>query len=86
LKGLVNQANEGSIAIFRKKERIKLYLERLPKIQRAKLEERYSRQLEEAETVFVDLDSTCEDVYPYFIKTIEEHVEDNSDNISTLEV
>ncbi|GJS56803.1 F-box domain, cyclin-like protein [Tanacetum coccineum] len=85
LKGLVNQANEGSIAIFRKKERIKLYLERLPKIQRAKLEERYSRQLEEAETLFVGLDSTCEDVYPYFIKTMEEHVEDNSDNLSTLE-
>ncbi|WP_254554305.1 hypothetical protein, partial [Salmonella enterica] len=32
LKGLVDQANEGSIAIFRQKERIKLYLEALPKL------------------------------------------------------
>nr|GEW30979.1 hypothetical protein [Tanacetum cinerariifolium]GEW76846.1 hypothetical protein [Tanacetum cinerariifolium] len=86
LKGLVNQANEGSIAIFRKKERIKLYLERLPKLQRAKLEESYSRQLEEAETLFVGLDSTCEDVYPYFIKTMKEHVEDNSDNLTLEDV
>ena len=85
LKGLVDQANEGSIAIFQQKEHIKLYLEDLPKQQRAKLEERYSRQLEEAETLFVSLDSTCQDVYPYLIKIMDEHAEDNSENFSTLQ-
>nr|GEY01403.1 hypothetical protein [Tanacetum cinerariifolium] len=85
LDGLVDQANEGSIAIFLKKERIKLYLEDLPKLQRAKLEERYSRQLEEAETLFVSLRSTCQDVYPYLIKIMKELVEDNSENFSTLQ-
>ncbi|GKB86925.1 hypothetical protein Tco_0959197 [Tanacetum coccineum] len=53
LKSLVDQGNGGSIAIFRKKECIKLYLEDLHKLQRAK------HQLEEAETLFVTLDSTC---------------------------
>jgi hypothetical protein len=85
LKGLVDQANEGSLAIFRNKERVKLYLEDLPKLQRAKLEERYSRQLEEAETLFVSLDSTCQDVYPCLIKIMDEHAEDNSENFSTLQ-
>ncbi|PWA51822.1 F-box domain, cyclin-like protein [Artemisia annua] len=85
LKGLFDQANEGSIAIFRKKKRIKLYLKDLPKLQRAKLEERYSHQLEEAETLISSLDSTCQDVNTYLIKIMEEHVEDNSENFSTLQ-
>nr|XP_043639022.1 putative F-box/FBD/LRR-repeat protein At4g03220 [Erigeron canadensis]XP_043639023.1 putative F-box/FBD/LRR-repeat protein At4g03220 [Erigeron canadensis] len=65
MEKLVMQYDDLSVDIRSKKEYVILLFEKLPKRQRAEMETRYARQLEEAEILSVHLHSTYEDAYNY---------------------
>nr|GFA51574.1 hypothetical protein [Tanacetum cinerariifolium] len=85
VKVMTEQEFDDIIAIDLKKRQVRSLIESLPKRQMAVIESRYSRQLEETETLCVGLRSTSQDVIELMKKITDDYKKNAPDKTLTFQ-